>query len=114
LLPFAQQTAQKIAPKSSQELLEVHRCGAQDGIERIARNALQAVARQPVFRLQMPDAGFIFADFALVLIAIARPLYADDPLGVDLVQALYALDSTTIDLCLSVSPGPSSANTKAL
>jgi hypothetical protein len=42
----------------------------------------------------------IFADFAQVLIAIARPLYADDPLGVDLVQALYALDSTTIDLCL--------------
>jgi hypothetical protein len=46
----------------------------------------------------------IFADFAQVLIAIARPLYADDPLGVDLVQALYALDSTTIDLCLSVFP----------
>jgi hypothetical protein len=46
----------------------------------------------------------IFADFALVLIAIARSLYADDPLGVDLVQALYALDSTTIDLCLSVFP----------
>src|ERR1035437_5721716 len=46
----------------------------------------------------------IFADFAKVLIAIARPLYADDPLGVDLVQALYALDSTTIDLCLSVFP----------
>ena len=46
----------------------------------------------------------IFADFALVLIAIARPLYANDPLGVDLVQALYALGSTTIDLCLSVFP----------
>src|ERR1035438_5038657 len=46
----------------------------------------------------------IFADFAQVLIAIARPLYADDPLGVDLVQSLYALDSTTIDLCLSVFP----------
>ena len=46
----------------------------------------------------------IFADFAQVLIAIARPLYADDPLGVNLVQSLYALDSTTIDLCLSVFP----------
>ena len=46
----------------------------------------------------------IFADFAQVLIAIARPLYAGDPLGVDLVQALYALDSTTVDLCLSVFP----------
>ena len=46
----------------------------------------------------------IFADFALVLIAMARPLFADDPLGVDLAQALYALNSTTIDLCLSVFP----------
>ena len=46
----------------------------------------------------------IFADFALVLITIARPLYVNDPLGVDLVQALYALDSTTIDLCLAVFP----------
>jgi transposase len=46
----------------------------------------------------------IFADFAQVLIAIARPLYADDSLGVDLVQTLYALDSTTIDLCLAVFP----------
>jgi len=46
----------------------------------------------------------IFADFALVLIDLARPLYANDPLGVDLVQALYALDSTTIDLCLAVFP----------
>ena len=46
----------------------------------------------------------IFADFALVLIGIARPLYADDPIGVDLDQSLYALDSTTIDLCLSLFP----------
>jgi hypothetical protein len=46
----------------------------------------------------------IFADFALVLIAIARPLYARDPIGVDLEQSLYALDSTTIDLCLSLFP----------
>jgi len=46
----------------------------------------------------------IFADFAQVLIAIARPLYARDPIGVDLEQSLYALDSTTIDLCLSLFP----------
>jgi hypothetical protein len=46
----------------------------------------------------------IFADFAMVLIAIARPLYADDPMGVDLDQSLYALDSSTIDLCLSLFP----------
>jgi hypothetical protein len=46
----------------------------------------------------------IYADFAQVLIAIARPLYASDPIGVDLDQSLYALDSTTIDLCLSLFP----------
>jgi hypothetical protein len=46
----------------------------------------------------------IYADFAQVLIAIARPLYASDPIDVDLDQSLYALDSTTIDLCLSLFP----------
>jgi hypothetical protein len=46
----------------------------------------------------------IYADFAQVLIAIARPLYAQDPIGVELNQNLYALDSTTIDLCLSLFP----------
>jgi hypothetical protein len=46
----------------------------------------------------------IFADFAQVLIAIARPLYVNDPIGVDLDASLYALDSTTIDLCLSLFP----------
>jgi len=46
----------------------------------------------------------IFADFAQVLIAIVRPLYAGDPIGVDLDASLYALDSTTIDLCLSLFP----------
>jgi Domain of unknown function (DUF4372)/Transposase DDE domain len=46
----------------------------------------------------------IYADFAQVLIGIARPLYVRDPIGVDLSQSLYALDSTTIDLCLSLFP----------
>jgi hypothetical protein len=46
----------------------------------------------------------IYADFAQTLIGTARTLYARDPLGVDLEQSLYALDSTTIDLCLSLFP----------
>ena len=46
----------------------------------------------------------IYADFAQILIGIARPLYASDPIGVDLNESLYALDSTTIDLCLSLFP----------
>jgi hypothetical protein len=46
----------------------------------------------------------IFADFAQVLISRARQLYADEPMGVELEQTVYALDSTTIDLCLSLFP----------
>lgn len=46
----------------------------------------------------------IFADFAQVLIGQARKLYADEPFGVELEQTAYALDSTTIDLCLSLFP----------
>src|SRR2546425_420967 len=46
----------------------------------------------------------IFADFAQHLIGIARPLHVEDPMGVDLDHSLYALDSTTIDLCLSLFP----------
>lgn len=46
----------------------------------------------------------IYADFAQSLIGIARRLYAEEPFGVDLKESVYALDSTTIDLCLSVFP----------
>ena len=46
----------------------------------------------------------IYADFAQVLIATARPMYAAESLGFDLDGTVYALDSTTIDLCLSVFP----------
>src|ERR1035438_7879687 len=46
----------------------------------------------------------IFADFAQVLIGIARPLYANDPIGVDLDQSLYALDSATMGVCLALFP----------
>ena len=46
----------------------------------------------------------IFADFARVLIAQARALYRDEPFGVELDETIYALDSTTIDLCLAMFP----------
>jgi hypothetical protein len=65
--------------------------------------------RGRVARSTLADANeshdwWIYADFAQVLIAIARPLHACDLMGVDLDQALYALDSTTIDLCLALFP----------
>lgn len=46
----------------------------------------------------------IYADFAQTLIQIARPLYADTDLGLDIDATVYALDATTIDLCLSLFP----------
>ena len=46
----------------------------------------------------------MYADFAQHLIGIARPLYAEEPLAVDLDATVYAFDATTIDLCLSVYP----------
>jgi hypothetical protein len=46
----------------------------------------------------------IYADFAQTLIKKARLLYADDSFGIELEQTIYALDATTIDLCLSLFP----------
>ena len=48
--------------------------------------------------------GRIFADFGRVLIAIARTLYRDESFSVEVADTVYALDSTTIDLCLSLFP----------
>ena len=74
--------------------------------------------RAPVSRSTLADANEtrdwrIHADFAQALIAIARRLYAGDDFGVELDQTVYALDSTTIDLCLSVFPWAKFRSTKA-
>ncbi len=55
----------------------------------------------------------IYADLAQSLIGIARRLYADEPFGVDLKETVYALDASTIDLCLSVFPWAPFRSTKA-
>jgi len=55
----------------------------------------------------------MYADLAQHLIGIARPLYIDEPLAVDLDATVYAFDSTTIDLCLSVHPWAPFRSTKA-
>jgi hypothetical protein len=55
----------------------------------------------------------IYGDFAQVLISIARNLYADDDFGVHLKRTVYALDATTIDLCLSLFPWAPFRKTKA-
>ena len=55
----------------------------------------------------------LYADFAQVLIHIARGLYLEDDFGVELDETVYALDSTTIDLCLAVFPWAHFRKTKA-
>jgi len=65
--------------------------------------------RTKVSRSTLADANEIrdwriYADFAQVLIHIARDLYADDDFGVELDETVYALDASTIDLCLSLFP----------
>src|SRR5436309_394671 len=55
----------------------------------------------------------IYADFAQSLIGIARRLYVNEPFGVDLKESVYALDTTTIDLCLSVFSWAPFRSTKA-
>jgi len=74
--------------------------------------------REPVRRSTLADANEsrdwrIHADFAQRLIDQARKLYAGDDLGLDLSNTVYALDSTTIDLCLSVFPWAHFRSTKA-
>jgi hypothetical protein len=54
----------------------------------------------------------IYADFAQVLISSARRLYRDEPFGVEIEETVYPLESTTIDLCLSVFPGARFRRTK--
>ena len=74
--------------------------------------------REPVSRSTLADANElrdwrIYAEFAHRLIGQARQLYSQDDLGLDLTNTVYALDSTTIDLCLSVFPWANFRTTKA-
>src|ERR1700724_268630 len=74
--------------------------------------------REPIRRSTLSDANEardwrIYAEFAQRLIAQARKLYADESLGLELTNTVYALDSTTIDLCLSLFPWAHFRSTKA-
>jgi len=74
--------------------------------------------RGPIARSTLADANevrdwHLWADLAAVLIRRARKLYAEDAIGLDLANTVYALDSTTIDLCLSLFPWADFRSTKA-
>lgn len=63
---------------------------------RVARNTLAHANETRDWR--------IYADFAQILIHQARALYQDEDFGIELEETVYALDATTIDLCLSLFP----------
>jgi DDE family transposase/uncharacterized protein DUF4372 len=87
-----------------ESLRDIETCLRSIGCKLYHMGFRSAIARSTLADANESHDWRIYADFAQVLIAIARPLYASDPIGVDLDQSLYALDSTTIDLCLSLFP----------
>jgi len=72
---------------------------------RVSRNTLAHANERRDWR--------IYADFAQILIAQARALYAGEDLGIELENTVYAFDSTTIDLCLSLFPWAIFGHTRA-
>ena len=87
-----------------ESLRDIEACLCALGLKRYHLGFRGKVARSTLADANELRDWRIFADFAQVLIAIARPLYAADAMGVDLDQSLYALDSTTIDLYLELFP----------
>ena len=81
---------------------KLHHVGIQG---RISRSTLADVNEKRDWR--------IYCDFAQVLIAKARRLYADDDFGLELDETVYALDSSTIDLCRSIFPWARFRSTKS-
>ena len=81
---------------------KLHHMGIRGGV---SRNTLANANRRRDWR--------IHAAFAQELIAIARPLHAEEPLGLELDNTVYALDSSTVDLCLSVFPWALFRSTKS-
>ncbi len=87
-----------------ESLRDIEACLRALGAKRYHLGFRRMVARSTLADANETHDWRIFADFAQVLIGIARPLYARDAMGVELDRSLYALDSTTIDLCLSLFP----------
>jgi len=106
ILAFAQLTYRE-------SLRDIEVCIAAQGNKLYHMGLRQPVARSTLAGANESRDWRIYAEFAQRLIAQARELYADDSFGVELDNTVYALDSTTIDLCLSVFPWANFRKTKA-
>jgi transposase, IS4 family len=87
-----------------ESLRDIETCLRAIGSKRYHMGIRSAIARSTLAHANETRDWRIYADLAQVLIQTARPLYAQEDLGIDLDNAVYALDSTTIDLCLSMFP----------
>ena len=106
IMAFAQLTYRE-------SLRDIETCLGVVGTKLYHSGIRQAPARSTLADASEKRDWRIFADFAQQLMAQASVLYADEPFGVELKHAAYALDSTTIDLCLSLFPWAKFRRTKA-
>jgi len=104
-LAFAQLTYRE-------SLRDIEACLGSAGTKRYHMGFRSRVARNTLAKANENRDWRIYADFAMVLIDEARKLYADDAFSVNLKRSAYALDATTIDLCLSVFPWAKFRSTK--
>jgi hypothetical protein len=96
-----------------ESLREIEACLRSQSVKLYHMGIRSKVARSTLADANETRDWHIYADFAQSLIAMARRLYAQEPFGVDLNETVYALDTTTIDLCLSVFPWAPFVSTKA-
>lgn len=96
-----------------ESLRDIEACLRAQPAKRYHMGLRSVVARNTLANANSVRPWQIYAEFAQTLINIARPLYVDDPFGVDLRETVYALDTTTIDLCLALFPWAPFRTTKA-
>ncbi len=96
-----------------ESLRDIEACLRTQGTKLYHLGFRSVVARNTLANANATRDWRIYCDFAQSLIGIARRLYADEAFGVDLKDTVYALDASTIDLCLSVFPWAPFRSTKA-
>jgi hypothetical protein len=87
-----------------ESLRDIESCLRAIGSKRYHMGIRGSVSRSTLAEANENRCWRVYADFAQILIAIARPLYTSDPFGVELDNTVYAFDATTIDVCLSLCP----------
>ncbi len=96
-----------------ESLRDIEACLRAMGVRLYHMGIKSAVSRNNLAHANETRNWRIYADFAKILIHQAKKLYVDEPLGVDLKSAVYALDASTIDLCMSLFPWAHFRRTKS-